>query len=138
MDQFQHMTLVFQFCRPVWQRWFETAVLAGVLPVGIREFGRNRPLFQDAKWIPPKWDWVDPLKDRQAEKLAVDELWKPRSDVIEGEGFDPEEVDARIAADQKREASLDLKRASASGSQSRDDGTADRLSDLERKTQSAA
>ena len=60
------------------------------------------------KWIPPKWEWVDPLKDRQAEKLAVDAGFKARSDVIEAEGADPEEIDQRIAADRARADRLGL------------------------------
>jgi hypothetical protein len=60
------------------------------------------------KWIPPKWDWIDPLKDRQAEKLAVDNGWKSRDDVIEAEGYDPEETDARIRASQDRVEDLEL------------------------------
>jgi capsid protein len=51
---------------------------------------------------------VDPLKDRQAEKLAVDAGFKSRSDVVEAEGNDPEENDKRIAADQERAKRLDL------------------------------
>ena len=31
IEQFQHGRLVFQLCRPVWQRWLRDAVLAGVL-----------------------------------------------------------------------------------------------------------
>ena len=60
------------------------------------------------KWIPPKWEWVDPLKDRQAEKLAVDAGFRARSDVIEAEGSDPEEIDQRIAEDQERAERLGL------------------------------
>ena len=60
------------------------------------------------RWIPQRNDWVDPLKDRQAEKLAVDSGFKSRSDVIEAEGFDPEESDKRIAADKEREKDFDL------------------------------
>ena len=61
-----------------------------------------------AKHIPPSWPWVDPLKDRQAQALAEDRGWTSRSDIIEAEGFDPEEVDARIKADRDREAELGL------------------------------
>ena len=61
-----------------------------------------------AKWIPQRNDWVDPLKDRQAEKLAVDAGFKSRSDVVEAEGEDPEENDRRIAADKAREEKMDL------------------------------
>ena len=38
----------------------------------------------------------------------MDAGFKPRSDVIEAEGFDPEESDRRIAADKAREKELDL------------------------------
>ena len=69
---------------------------------------RIRPTYQRAKWIPQRNDWVDPLKDRQAEKLAVDAGFKRRSDVIEAEGYDPEENDRRIKADKDREEKLDL------------------------------
>ena len=31
IEQFQHGTLVFQLCRPVWRRWLRDAVLAGAL-----------------------------------------------------------------------------------------------------------
>ena len=53
-------------------------------------------------WIPPRWMWIDPLKDRQAEILAVDAGFKARSQVIEEEGNDAAEVDQRIAEDAAR------------------------------------
>jgi capsid protein len=69
------------------------------------------------KWIPPKWDWVDPLKDRKAEIEAVEAGLKSRSDVIESEGYDAEEVDRRIAADHAREQELGLKFGQAAAAQ---------------------
>jgi lambda family phage portal protein len=109
MDQFQHATLVYQLCRPIWRRWYETAVMAGAIRgLSATAFRRDAEALLAAKWIPPKWEWVDPLKDMQAEKLAVDSGWKPRSDVVEAGGYDVEEVDARIAADKAREAELGL------------------------------
>jgi hypothetical protein len=59
-------------------------------------------------WRTPKWDWVDPLKDVQAEKAAVDAGFKARSAVIEERGEDPEIVDEQIAADQMREKRLGI------------------------------
>jgi capsid protein len=78
------------------------------VPLGASDYLAERVVYQRAKWIPQRNDWVDPLKDRQAEKLAVDAGFKSRSDVIEAEGFDPEENDRRIAADKDREEQLDL------------------------------
>jgi lambda family phage portal protein len=112
----QHHTLVFQFCRPLINRWLAQAARVGAV---VGETGNvlltatvyiaEQRKFERLKWIPPKWDWVDPLKDRQAEKLAVDSGFKARSDVVEAEGYDVEEVDTRIADDQKRAGTLGIK-----------------------------
>jgi capsid protein len=48
------------------------------------------------------------LKDRKAEIEAIEAGLKSRSDVIESEGYDAEEVDRRIAADHAREQELGL------------------------------
>jgi len=106
IEQFQHCTLVFQLCRPVWRRWLQNAVLSGALD--LPSFAENLARYLTVKWIPPKWDWVDPLKDRKAEIEAIDAGLKARSDVIESEGYDAEEVDRRIAADHAREEDLGL------------------------------
>lgn len=112
----QHQVMVFQFCRPVWKAWLAAAVGVraiyddnGKVLITATAFLATPRLFVAVKWIPPKWEWVDPLKDRQAEKLAVDSGFKPRSDVIEAEGYDPEEVDQRIADDQARAGALGIK-----------------------------
>ena len=106
IDAVQHSVLVFQLCRPVWERWLNTAVLAGTLD--LPGFNRDPAPYLATRWIPPKWEWVDPLKDIKAEQQAVAAGFKARSDVVEAMGYDPEEVDARIAADRERERKLGL------------------------------
>ena len=106
--QVQHHVLVFQMCRPIWARWFQTAVLSGALPIKPADYLADPMAYASVKWIPPKWDWVDPLKDRKAEQLALDMGVKSRSDVIEEEGEEPEDTDRRIQADRKRELAMDL------------------------------
>jgi lambda family phage portal protein len=109
MEAMQHNIIAFQFLRVVWARWFTAAVRAQAIKgVTATKFVEARADVAKVKWIAPKWDWVDPLKDRQAEKLAVDSGFKSRSDVIEAEGYDAEEVDARIAADQARATELGI------------------------------
>ena len=108
IDQVQHAVMVYQMCRPIWQRWFQTAVLSGALPIKPAEFLAAPLDFTEVKWIPPKWDWVDPLKDRKAEQLALDMGVMARSDAIEAEGEEPEENDLRIQADRIRELEMDL------------------------------
>jgi lambda family phage portal protein len=108
LEQFQHNIIVFQMCVPIWRRWLDTAVLAQAIPLDASTYLADQATYQRAKWIPQRNDWVDPLKDRQAEKLAVDAGFKSRSDVVEAEGNDPEENDRRVAADKAREEDLDL------------------------------
>jgi lambda family phage portal protein len=116
IEQFQHGTLIYQLCRPVWNRWVRDAALSGALDMP--GFAESPAPYLAVKWIPPKWDWVDPLKDRKAEIEAIEAGLKSRSDVIESEGYDAEEVDRRIAADRAREAELGLSfgRTSSAGS----------------------
>jgi lambda family phage portal protein len=108
LEQLQHNVFVFQMCMPIYRRWLDTAVLAEALPLSSGDYLMRQTDYQRVKWIPQRNEWVDPLKDRQAEKLAVDAGFKSRSDVIEAEGNDPEQNDRRIAADAEREEALDL------------------------------
>lgn len=109
IEAMQHQVLAFQFCRVVWSRWFKEAMRVRAIDgITATAFTAAPELFTVVKWIPPKWEWVDPLKDRQAEKLAVDSGFKPRSDVVEAEGYDPEENDRRIKQDQERAKELGL------------------------------
>lgn len=109
ISQLQNHVMIFQLCRPVWQRWMDSAVLVGAIEGMQRsQYVSDPRSILRVKWITPRWEWVDPLKDRQAEKVAVDNGYKPRSAVIEAEGYDPEEVDETIAADRDRAEALDL------------------------------
>lgn len=107
IDQFQHATLIYQLCRPVWKRWMETAALSGALT--LPGFANDPAKYAAVKWITPKWEWVDPLKDRQAEKIAQECGWKAPSDIIEAEGYDVDETYRRIAADQQRADALGIR-----------------------------
>lgn len=59
-------------------------------------------------WIPPRWDWVDPLKDIQAQVLAMEAGIISRRKVVEATGYDVEEIDRENAADAKRAGGMGL------------------------------
>jgi lambda family phage portal protein len=106
IEQLQHSVIVFQFCRPVWERFVRMAVLAGHIPT--QDFDRDPDAFLACDWLPPKWEWVDPLKDARAEIEQIKAGLKSRSQSIAERGYDIEEVDAAIAADHARETQLGL------------------------------
>jgi lambda family phage portal protein len=98
VEAFQHAVLVYQFLRKVWVRWMDAAVLAGAINgLSATRYNAQRALYQRYQAITPRAPWVDPLKDRQAVKLAVDSHLIAPQDAIEAEGLDMETVYKRIA-----------------------------------------
>ncbi len=101
-SQLQHGVIAHQLCRPIWERWLETAVLADALELPDMNLARA------VHWIPPRWDWVDPLKDIQAQLLAIEAGLMSRRKAVEATGYDIEEIDRENAADAERAAELGL------------------------------
>lgn len=106
VEAYQHAVMVYQLCRPVWARWTDSAVMAGVLDMG--SYTRRRGEYLACSWLPPKWDWVDPLKDARAEIEQIEAGLKSRAQALSERGYDAEQVDAEIAADRDRERRLGL------------------------------
>ncbi|MTH95722.1 phage portal protein [Roseibium sp. RKSG952] len=102
IGQLQHGVIAHQLCRPVWRRWLETAALSGAVQPG------DLDAAQPVQWIPPRWDWVDPLKDIQAQVLAMEAGITSRRKVVEATGYDIEEIDRENAADTARASDLGL------------------------------
>jgi lambda family phage portal protein len=105
-ESLQHSVVVFQFCRPIFRAFMDWAHIGGAL--NFDGYADDPSDYLEMSWIPPRWMWIDPLKDRQAEVLAVDAGFKARSQVIEEEGGDAAEVDQRIADDKARAERLGL------------------------------
>ena len=108
IGQLQHGVIVHQLCRAVWRRWLETAVLSGALDA-------DPATARSVQWIPPRWDWVDPLKDIQAQVLAMEAGITSRRKVVEATGYDVEEVDRENAADAARATGLGLRYRTSPG-----------------------
>jgi lambda family phage portal protein len=106
VSAWQHSVMVFQMCRPVWARFMDVAVLAGGLR--LPGYDRRRADYLACNWLPTKWDWVDPLKDANAEIAQIEAGLKSRSQAIAERGYDAEQVDAEIARERDREKRLGL------------------------------
>ncbi len=86
----QYGVVVFQLGVPVWRAFANGLVLAG--RVRLPGYADDPRPYHKVTYTAPRWDWVDPLKDRQAEVVAVNSGFKSVSMVIEEEGNDPDEV----------------------------------------------
>lgn len=113
VETFQHSVIVFQLCRPVWERFVDLAVLSGA--IRLPSYERRRREYLACDWLPPRWQWVDPLKDIKAEIEEIGAGLKSRSQGISERGFDAEDIDAQIKADRDREARLGLSFGKANG-----------------------
>ncbi len=106
VDAWQHAVIVFQLCRPVLARWMDAAVLSGA--IDLPDYERRRRDYLACAWLPPKWDWIDPLKDARAEIEQIEAGLKSRTQSVAERGYDAAEVDTEIAADRARELRLGL------------------------------
>jgi lambda family phage portal protein len=113
VEQLQHGVVAHQLCRPVWARWLETAVLSGAL--NLPDYAGSPARYRAVNWIPPRWDWVDPLKDIQAQVLAMEAGIVSRRKVVEATGYDVEEIDRENAADAARVTALGLQYRTSPG-----------------------
>ncbi|BCW88041.1 hypothetical protein sos41_11790 [Alphaproteobacteria bacterium SO-S41] len=106
VEAWQNAVLIFQMNRAVWRRWCEVAVLAGSLKL---EAGVTlRDLQRGVSWLTPKWDWLDPAKDANAETAQIKAGLKSRTAALAERGLDIEQVDEEIAAERRRALELGL------------------------------
>jgi capsid protein len=84
----------------------EQAVLEAALP--LPDFNRRRREYLSAKWIPQGWQWVDPKKEFDAMLTAIRAGLLSRSEAISAFGYDAEDIDREIAADNLRADELGL------------------------------
>jgi lambda family phage portal protein len=102
LEQLQHHVIVPMLLRPIWRAFVLGEVLADRLAGDVEE------LLQ-VEWITPAQPWVDPLKDSQASREALAAGLTSRRREVAALGWDIEQLDAEIAADQARERDLGLR-----------------------------
>lgn len=107
MQQVQHGIVVFRFCRPIWNAWFDRAVLAGALNVP-NEYWTNPDPWRAVKWMPQRWAYIHPVQDIEAEKEAVRAGFTSRSAVVSEYGEDAEAIDQEQRDDNARADELGL------------------------------
>jgi lambda family phage portal protein len=79
-------------CQPVFENWLPMARIKRKLTIPMDKISINQ-----MRWRPRGWDWVDPLKDQQAQMVAINTGLASRTDILAKEGEDFEELMEEIA-----------------------------------------
>lgn len=97
------------FCEEVFEDWLLMSMTTGRITLPITKFDKfNAPV-----WRARGWSWVDPLKDIQANNLAVEQGTKTRTMIAAEQGLDIEEVFEQLAFEKQLADQYGLKFQSA-------------------------
>ncbi len=105
VERWQHHLVVFQFCRPIWRRWIDLALLSGALKLPV---GMTRQQAYAVEWVPQAWSYIHPVQDVEGKMKEVQAGFSTRTRVVARAGYDVEQVDAENAADNQRADDLKL------------------------------
>lgn len=94
--------------RRVYEDWLAMAYTMGEIKVGNTPLSRPVEQYLAANYQPRRWAWVDPQKDGEANKLAIEQRLKSRSQIIREQGDDPDAVWAEIAREEKKLRDLEI------------------------------
>jgi lambda family phage portal protein len=99
--------LIDELLAPVFERWLEMAVLSGALNLPGYELAPDR--FSACRWMARGWSYIDPLKDAQADNLAIRSGTKTQAQVVAEQGGDLEELLIARKAEVDRAEELELR-----------------------------
>lgn len=102
VEQYVYHTLVPQFLNPVFRRFVTDEYVVGRLDVA------DLTSAQKAEWLPPRPMQVDPQKDMEAARSALEMGLTSRRQAVAQLGWNVAELDREIADDRAREAELGL------------------------------
>lgn len=90
----------------VFPEWMDWAILTGQL--SIPDYFRDREKYQKHVWIASGWDWVDPVKEANANKTALETNQKTLQEICAEKGKDWRDVVRQRSAEEKMLQSLNL------------------------------
>ncbi len=102
----QYNILIHQWLRPLASAWLDMAVLSRA--IRIPRYLQNRQIITNTIWDPDGWEWVDPVKHAQANKINVRCGFTSRSRIIGQTGCNSEVIDQEVSNDNKRADDMKL------------------------------
>lgn len=88
------------FHQRVFEEWLKMSVLSGAM--ALPNYETQPELYEEVRWLPRGWQWIDPAKEINAYKTAVRSGFMTQTDVVAQNGGDFEE----LAHSRQREVEL--------------------------------
>lgn len=86
----QQQYLIDHFFIPVYEAFIESAVLAG--KISIKDFHTKKENYLQHEWIAPGMKWIDPLKEANANKIALETNQTTLAEIAGNTGNDWREI----------------------------------------------
>ena len=87
--------LIDHLLTPVYEEWLDWMLLSGQLPVSPKEYAKNPEAYQRHVWVRPGWDWIDPLKEANANRVALDTCQTTLQEICASKGKDWRDIIAQ-------------------------------------------
>jgi lambda family phage portal protein len=99
--------LISHFCRPVWEN--VATDLVGVGKLSAPGFDSRKDAYFSSIWIPPGFEWVDPVKEAQGKAIELENLMDNLRNIAAAKGQDCDENLETIALVLKKIKELEAK-----------------------------
>ena len=93
-------------CNPIYREWLDSCVIAGLLK--IPDYFQNREKYQAVEWVAPGWSWIDPVKEVNADILAIQNGGKTLAQWCAERGYDWREQLEQMALEKKTAEDMGL------------------------------
>jgi len=110
-----------KFCQPVWEMLMDEAFLRGEFDA--TDYFEKRDDWTRARWIGSGWAYIEPEKEINASKAAIDNHLSSLADEVAARGKDYEEILKQQSKEQKKMKELELEVPKLDNKQPTDDGS---------------
>jgi len=87
----------------IYERWLPTAIINGKLPLPFKKVATK---YQNIRWQPRGWPWVDPKKDSEANRNNIGMGIETRQGILSQQGRDFDETLEQLAYEKQRADAL--------------------------------
>ena len=87
--------LIDHLLTPVYEEWLDWMLLSGQLPISPQEYAKNPEAYQRHVWVRPGWDWIDPLKEANANRVALETCQTTLQEICASKGKDWRDIIAQ-------------------------------------------